>query len=260
MLWDAAQYLRFGEERTQVSRDLIARVARRLQPKSIVDLGCGPGNSTAVLHEQWPNASLFGLDASAEMLRAARSAYPGLDFQQGDISGWAAAAAPVADLIFANSALQWVEDWPRVLPLVLQRVRPGGAFAFQVPANQHAPAVQIVRDMATGEWRARMRGAELQQWHTETLDFFYDTLAPHAAEISLWETTYVQIVPGVEGIAEWYKGSGLRPYLQALPSDAERDRFLHEYHDRLRAAYPTRPDGQVLFPFLRRFVIAWART
>lgn len=258
MLWDPGQYLQFGEQRTQVSRDLVARVARRLQPRSIVDLGCGPGNSTAVLHEQWPQARLTGLDAAPEMLAAARQAYPELEFQQGEIDTWASAADPAADLIFANSALQWVADWPRVLPQLLQRVAPGGAFAFQVPANQDAPAIQIVRDLAAGEWRDAMRGAAVEQWHTDTLAFFWDTLAPHAAGVELWETTYVQAMADVEGIVEWYKGSGLRPYLQALRSDAERDRFLRQYMDRLRAAYPARP--AVLFPFLRRFAIAWAPT
>lgn len=258
MQWDAAQYLRFGEDRTQVSRDLIARVARRLQPATIVDLGCGPGNSTAVLREQWPDATLHGLDASPEMLATARQSHPELEFRQDDIPEWAASPGPSFDLIFTNSTLQWVPHWSQILPRLLGRVAPGGALALQVPANHDAPAIQLVRAMAAGPWRAALGDASISEWHTEPLEFFYLTLAPHVADIQLWETTYVQVLPDAEDIAEWYKGSGLRPYLQALATDAERGRFLQEYIQRLRAAYPAQADGRVLFPFLRRFVIAWA--
>ena len=46
--WDADLYLRFANERTQPAIDLLARVALAA-PARVIDLGCGPGNSTALL-------------------------------------------------------------------------------------------------------------------------------------------------------------------------------------------------------------------
>ncbi len=68
--WDSSQYLRFAGERTQPSIDLAARI-NLAAPARIVDLGCGPGNSTAGLGQRWPGAALCGVDNSAAMLAAA---------------------------------------------------------------------------------------------------------------------------------------------------------------------------------------------
>ncbi len=49
----------------------------------------------------------------------------------------------------------------------------------------------------------------------------------------------------------------MRPFLDPLPSDALRARFQAEYLERIRPFYPERPDGRVLFPFLRLFMVAY---
>jgi trans-aconitate 2-methyltransferase len=49
--WDAGLYLKFSTERTQPSIDLIQRIALA-DPRRIVDLGCGPGNSTEALRRR----------------------------------------------------------------------------------------------------------------------------------------------------------------------------------------------------------------
>ncbi|MFM8584395.1 MAG: methyltransferase domain-containing protein, partial [Planctomycetaceae bacterium] len=104
--WDPAQYLRFVQERTRPCQDLVATLGW-LSPRRIVDLGCGPGNSTRVLAERWPAAQILGVDLSAEMLASARHDLPGCDWQQADLSDWTPPAASY-DLIFSNAALQWV--------------------------------------------------------------------------------------------------------------------------------------------------------
>ena len=71
MAWDPKTYLVFGEERTRPARELLARIEKE-SPRRVVDLGCGPGNSTALLAARWPDAELEGVDSSAEMLEAAR--------------------------------------------------------------------------------------------------------------------------------------------------------------------------------------------
>jgi trans-aconitate 2-methyltransferase len=89
------------------------------------------------------------------------------------------------------------------------------------------------------------------------VSFYYDALAPHAARLDLWESEYLHILPNPEAIVEWYRGTGMRPYLQAIGEELERERFASEYLEGIRPFYPPRPDGRVLFPFRRIFLIAY---
>ena len=255
--WNAEQYLRFGEERTRPCRDLAARIAQD-NPARVMDVGCGPGNSTQVLLERWPTAQIEGLDSSAEMIEAARAALPQVRWTVGDIAAWAAGAegGETWDVVFSNAALQWVEHHAVVIPRLLARVSRGGTLAIQVPANLDAPAHTLMRELAASPvWRGKF-GHAVREWHTHPIGLYYDALAPHADRLDLWETEYHHVMPDAAAIVEWYKGTGLRPFLDALSSDAEREGFAAAYLDRIRAAYPAQADGRVLFPFRRLFVIA----
>src|SRR6202007_644681 len=75
--------------------------------------------------------------------------------------------------------------------------------------------------------------------------------------LDIWDTPCLHIFSAVEDIVEWYKGSGMRPYLEALDSEPERQRFMAEYLNAIRPLYQPRPDGHVLFPFRRLFMIAY---
>ncbi|MGH9480911.1 MAG: methyltransferase domain-containing protein [Terriglobales bacterium] len=252
--------MKFGDERTQVVRDLVQRVTARLDParvRRIVDLGCGPGNSTAVLARQWPHAELTGLDFSEEMLAAARARYPEISFSAADIVAWAVGEAAAFDLVFSNSALHWVPAHVNLLPRLFARVAPGGALAFQVPANWASASCQLPRQLAaTPDWQEYFLPGRISDWDSAELSVYYGTLAPLAAGVELWETEYVQVVESAESILAWYQGSGLRPFLAALPDEPARRRFSDQYLEGLRRAYPPAADGRVLFPFRRRFVIA----
>lgn len=255
--WNADQYLRFAEERTQPCRNLAARIAVA-SPRRVIDLGCGPGNSTEVLAKRWPDAELTGLDSSAEMIDAARRAHPRSRWLVGDIATWTAGDDGPFDVVFSNAAMQWVGDHAAAYPRLLQQAAPGGALAVQVPGNYDGLAHRLMRELATSEaWRGRFPAGGVREWHVHAPTFYYDVLAPHAARVDLWETEYVHVMPGPEAIVEWYKGTGLRPFLDALASDAERAGFTAGYLDAIRAAFPARPDGRVLFPFRRLFVVAY---
>jgi len=78
--WNSKQYLMFAGERTQPAIDLANRITG-IDPRRVIDIGCGPGNSTAVLAERFPQASILGIDNSPAMIAAAKEAYPRLDFQ-----------------------------------------------------------------------------------------------------------------------------------------------------------------------------------
>jgi trans-aconitate 2-methyltransferase len=255
--WDSAQYLRFNRERTQPAIDLALRLALD-SPARVIDLGCGPGNSTAVLKQRWPDADITGLDNSAAMLGTARNAFPNLKWIEGNITEWRVSeSAPRFDLVFSNAALQWVSDHRREFPRLLTQVAAGGALAVQMPANLDSPAQRLIHEVAaSAPWRAHFPSLP-RSWHVHAPEFYYDLLAPHATRVNLWTTDYHHVLENLDGVVEWYRGTGLRPWLDALPDDATRNQFLGAYRARLVPYFPERADGRVLFPFRRLFVIAY---
>ena len=140
--WDADLYLKFAGERTQPSIDLISRISLA-HPGRIIDLGCGPGNSTAILRQRWPSAEIVGLDNSREMIATASQAYPDWTWVEGDIATW---TAPVPfDVVFSNAALHWVPNHAELMPRLLRQVRPQGALAVQMPAHFRSPVCGRLR-------------------------------------------------------------------------------------------------------------------
>ena len=252
--WDADQYLRFEAERRRPCAELAARIA--ITPKRIVDLGCGPGNSTAVLAKRWPDAALAGVDSSLAMIEAARKSGLRAQWSIGGIENWAGEPGMAADLVFSNAALHWVADHGTLLPALLKRVRPSGALAFQLPINADSPAHTAARDLAASPaWQAHFP-KPVRTWSVLEPEAYFDILAPHAARVDLWTTEYWQVMPDQDAVIEWYKGTGLRPYLDALP-ESLRARFLADYRAAIAPAFPVRPSGKVLFPFKRLFSVAY---
>jgi len=256
--WDPQQYLRFASERTRPCRDLLARIEMP-RVHRVADLGCGPGNSTGLLAERWPKAEIAGVDNSVEMIAAARKERPSVRWLVEDITQWASQSGEKFDVIFSNAALQWVENHAELLPRLMARVEPGGAMAFQVPYNFDATAHRLMRDIAASSaWRKWFPQGAVREWHVHDVAFYYDVLAPHARNVDLWETEYIHVMPDAAAIVEWYKGSGMRPFLDVIQSAPDRERFIAEYLERISEAYPQRADGRVLFPFRRLFAIGSA--
>lgn len=258
--WNPIQYGTFLEWRTRPSRDLAQRVTI-FEPRNIVDLGCGPGNSTAVCAERWPSASILGLDSSPEMIATARATQPDRRWTVGDISEWALQPlkpGEQVDLIFSSAALQWIADHGTVFPRLAEKLSPGGVLAVQMPAYDAIPN-RIMREMASGDrWRQWFPDGRAKEWLSHPLEFYYEILAPRTKCLDLWATDYLQIMPDVDGIVEWYKSTGLRPYLDCIKEDGRRQEFLAEYRSRLGPFYPRSRAGGVPFSFRRIFIVAGA--
>ena len=248
--WDDAQYLMFAEERTRPARELLARVYLE-KPHHVIDLGCGPGNSTELLSERWPFARVVGVDSSPEMLARARGDLPELEFIQADVSTYRPAQS--VDLLFANAVFHWVPDHARVLPELMQALTPGGALAFQVPNNFEEPSHRAMREVP-GPWHERLVGMGSVA-RVGSAAFYYDVLAPHVQHLDIWQTTYQHVMDDAEQIVAWVKGTGLQPYLEAL-DEGERPAYLAAYREAMEQAYPRRADGKRLFAFSRLFVVA----
>jgi len=258
-VWDPAQYLHFGGERSRPFFDLVGRIGAE-RPRLVVDLGCGPGQLTAALTDRWPDAHIRGIDSAAEMIAAAqqlrRDAPAGalrqLSFERGDIRDWRP-AEPV-DVIVSNAVLQWVRDHEKLLVSWAAGLAPGGWLAFQVPGNLDQPSHAILRELARSpRWRSLLADVPLNRQAGDPAQYL-DLLSRGGCRVDAWETTYLHVLPGEDPVLEWYKGTGLRPVLAAL-EPAQATAFLAEYGAGVRAAYPPAPYGTIL-PFRRVFVVA----
>ena len=251
MSWDPDVYMQFAGERTRPAVELLAHVPLRA-PVRVIDLGCGPGNSTALLAARWPMARIEGLESSPDMLAKARSSGVGAKWIEGDVESWSPDAR--YDVIFSNATLHWIAAHHILLPRLMGFVADGGALAFQVPQNFDAPSHVLMREVAgNGPWSTKLVGA--RQVNVLSPDAYFDILAPLAVSIDIWETTYLHVLDGDDPVLEWVSGTGLRPFMQPLGAD-EREDFIARYRARLREAYPRRSDGKTLFPFQRLFVVA----
>lgn len=254
--WNARQYLKFEDERTRPSRDLLAQV-HLPDAGFVVDLGCGPGNSTQLLAERFPGAELLGLDTSPDMLDTARKRLPHARFERADASTFI--LPKPADLIFANAVLQWVPDHAALFPRLLSLLAPGGVLAVQMPDNLDEPSHTAMREAAmSGPWADRLEEATRARTVLPEPGVYYDMLAGAATRVDIWHTIYNHPLEGVPAIVEWVKGTGLRPFIDPLEGD-ERAEFLEDYAARLADPYPARVDGKVLLAFPRLFMVAVKR-
>lgn len=266
--WDPQQYLRHSAHRARPFLDLLARIPELPngdRPARIADIGCGPGNVTALLAERWPTAHITGYDLSPEMLARAEKEYAGptpggglLDFRLADAAKWT--PEEPYDLIVSNAALQWVPGHAESFAGWIDALTPGGTFAFQVPGNFTAHSHALLGELCeTPRWSERLDSHGRRFVHILDPADYLVRLTDLGCETDAWETTYLQLLTGEDPVLDWVKGTALRPVLTELADDpAEAAQFLVQYGDMLRKAYPPGPHGTV-FPFRRIFAVARRR-
>ncbi len=250
--WNPDLYLRFEKERTQPSIDLISRIDLD-RPQKIIDIGCGPGNSTQILVQRWPEAAVTGVDNSPAMIEKAARDYPRQKWQLLDAGRDAIDGS--FDLVFSNATIQWIPDHAALFRRFFDMLHEGGIFAVQIPLFWDMPLGKAIQQIATEDrWRASMTGvAELFTIHDPA--YYYDQLSQLFISIEMWETHYIHIMDSHQAILEMIRSTGLRPYLDRLEDDAEKTEFTKIVRDAIVKDYPQQKDGNVLFPFDRLFFI-----
>ncbi|NBJ10894.1 trans-aconitate 2-methyltransferase [Microvirga arsenatis] len=251
--WNAGQYLKFEDERTRPAADLLRRVPV-VSARNAADIGCGPGNSTELIVNRYPDARVLGLDNSPDMLAKARERLPGVTFEEAEISAWEPGER--FDLIFANAVLQWLPDHPALLPRLVSLLSHGGCLAVQMPNNLDEPSHRIMEQVArNGPWAGKLARASEAREKIGSFEEYYTWLQQAGCSVDIWQTTYVHPLAGAGAIAEWFKSTGLKPYLDPL-SPEERFGYLELYRTEIAKAYPAQPDGRVLLRFPRLFFVA----
>ena len=250
--WKPDLYLKFEAQRTQPAIDLAARIQIE-SPKRILDIGCGPGNSTAVLRRRWPNAEITGVDSSAAMIEQAKRSDSGITWICADAAGDLRTLGKF-DVVFSNAAIQWMPEHETLLQSFFVLLCSGGVLAVQVPDTSRMPIHNALQELVRSDkWKLQPEHST----HTAySAPYYYDILSSFYADIDLWETRYYHVMDDHRSLVTWYSSTGLRPYLNAIADDARKEEFLADFETALQAVYPKQKDGSVLFPFHRVFFIA----
>lgn len=258
MKWDPAKYTEFSDYRGRPYKDLLGQLTE-IEPKNIVDLGCGPGNMTRLLAQRWPDAQVTGLDSSAEMIAKAKSSKhePNLDFALADATTWR--PAENLDLLFSNAMLQWLPNHRELLSSWLGTMKPGAYVAIQMPGNFRSPSHALMREVAESPKWIQKLGGVLRDGHVVGEPEEYQRLfLQQGFQANVWETTFQQLLPGDDPIVDWVRGTALLPVKAVLDAEDYLE-FEDDYRAVVSIHYPSvqTPDGTKLtnFPFRRIFVI-----
>ena len=251
--WDPAQYERFSDERSAPFFDLLALV-EPVPGGTVVDLGCGTGELTRVLHERSGAGSTLGIDSSEAMLaRSEPHSGGGLSFELGDIADWA--AAEPLDVVFSNAALHWVDDHPRLFARLTAALRPQGQLAVQVPANHdHASHLVAERVAAEEPFRAAL-GGYVRRSPVLAPELYADMLGSLGyASQHVRAQVYLHVMPNPGAVVDWVEGTLLTDYKRRLPEQLYED-FVARYRELLLAQL----GDQRPYRFTFKRVLLWGR-
>lgn len=248
--WQPDLYLQFKSERTQPSIDLVSKI-NQIEPKRIIDIGCGPGNSTQILAQKWPKSKIVGIDSSASMIEKAKQDYPNQEWVIANASSYESEMK--FDLVFSNAVIQWIPNHEALLIKFHNLLSDDGVVAVQIPQFWDMPLGKIIDNIANDtRWKDQTDGvSELLTIHNHS--FYYDILSDFFNVIELWETHYIHVLENHLAIMEMMRSTGLKPYLERLVNESDKKEFEEAVLNDIRKAYPIQKNGKVLLPFNRLF-------
>ena len=249
--WNPILYERFLQDRTKPSKDLASHIS--IQPKSVFDLGCGTGNSTNVLAQKFQNADITGGDSSETMLKKAQENYPMIKFIQFNAeTDWN--TLPCYDLIFSNACIQWIPEHKRLIPTMISHLNNGGQLAVQFPMQTEHPFHKLVQQIAhSDKWKSKFR-TEVK-YNVLTKEEYFDIISECTDNFELWQTNYCHRMPSHQSIVDWFRSTGLQPFMSQL-TESEQVDFEQDILNELMTIYPVRANGELLFEFPRMFFVA----
>ena len=249
--WNPEQYHRFRNERSQPFFDLLDLV-EPCPGGRVIDLGCGTGELTKILHERTAAAETVGLDSSETMLaKAAEHSGRGLRFELGPLEAFGGEF----DVVFSNAALQWVNGHEALVPAIAGHVKPGGQLTFQVPANADHPSHLVAHRVAREEPFATALGGYSRDWPVLAPERYAEMLYQLGFEQqSVRLQVYGHVLDSSEGAIEWVKGTLLTDYQKRMTAELY-EQYLARYREALLAEIGER--APYFYAFKR--VLAWGR-
>ena len=250
--WDSEKYLKFEKERTQPAIDLVRRVEGR-NVVTVLDVGCGPGNSSAVVKSIFPDADILGIDFSADMIERAKKDHADIRFEQWDADVFTQEANQKFDLIFSNACLQWLPNQYKTITNLYELLNEDGMMAVQIPCNFDEPIHHLINKVVTSDkWKKVIK--QQRDYEMGRVEDYYDVLSGLSDKFDIWTTTYHHVLPSHEAIWTWYEGTGLRPYLSQI-DESMKDEFKKDIMEEIRVNYPLQKNNKVIFDFPRLFFV-----
>ncbi len=258
--WDPALYNRFRRYRAEP----VAHILSRLEvgdDAQIADLGCGSGENTIELARRAEHGRARGVDGSPAMIDAAHkvlelqpeSIRARVTFDLLDVPEFRAVAA--YSLIFSNATFHWIRDQRALFAACFDALAAGGQIVVQIPANETETAKQEIIRLAREEPWSAMLGGVQHPFCEEPPEFYASMLASLGyRQVDSYYHTFHHPMDSPGDVVSWYRSTGLRPYLDAIPADWHEE-FLAALTARLNRAYGT--TGPMTFDFKRLFI--WGR-
>lgn len=251
--WNPDLYLKFDKERVQPSIDLAARIDYN-KPSRIIDIGCGPGNSTQILVNRWADSEIIGADNSPAMIKKATEDFPN--------QKWILFDAGIDninekfDLVFSNATIQWIPNHDKLLKRFADLLNDSGVLAVQLPLFFDMPLGNSISEIGRqSKWIVATQGVD-RLFTINSATYYYDHLNKYFSKIDMWTTDYYHIMESQSSILEMIRSTGLKPYLEQLADDNEKKQFETLVLDKIKQEYPMQNNGKVLFPFKRLFFVA----
>ena len=248
-----------ADERTQPAIDLAARIQPIKSPHKILDIGCGPGNSTNILAQKFPHACIIGIDSSENAIQIAQNSRVNLDADLNFITCDIATGLPHLetnyDIVFSSAVIQWIPQHQELLQNIMARLKPGGIMAIQTPLLDKHPLHPLTRTLAQSpQWKNAFPRA-IRQHHNLTPEKYAGILTGIAAAFNIWETIYYHPLPSHRHIIEWFRNTHLKPYFAALPPHKQPD-FEADLLKALEQTHPATQNNPILIPSPQRFITA----
>jgi len=212
-----------------------------------VDLGCGTGELTLLLHRALGASATLGLDASAEMLHRAPVSEPGLTFQQGRIEDF---QGEDLDVVFSNAAIHWCQDHPALFDRLTRLLADKGQLAVQMPANFDHPSHRLAQEVFR-QFSSQALPSTPVLSPREYAELLYRL--GFAAQ-SVQARVYGHVLESTDAVVEWTRGTTLLPYQERL-SASDFAAFLERYRERLSLALGAQ--APYFYSFNR--ILLWAR-
>lgn len=251
--WNSNQYLKFKNERTQPAIDLANRINLD-NPHKVIDIGCGPGNSTNVLKKRFPKAEIIGIDSSPEMIAKAKSQHNDIEFICSDVNDFFGKYEKY-DVVFSNACIQWIPNHKKLLKNMMTLLNEKGVLAIQVPYNHNEPIHKIISEVTESTKWVNYFNSPRKKYILEFSEYYYDLLSDISDDFEMWQTTYYHKMKSHYDILEWYRGAGLRPFLEEL-DESRKIEFENDILNKVEQEYPIQSNGDIIFKFPRLFFTA----